>query len=200
MTTSAMAPPTGDSGARIRLRAWRESDLAPLAELHADPAAMRHFVAPLTRTESDAFAARMQAHIAAHGWGFWPVEDIASARFVGVVGLLRISWHARFTPAVEIGWRIAPAHQRRGYAREAARMVLRFGFQQLRLPEIVAFTIPANVSSLRLMESLGMVADGSFDHPRLPEGHAMRPHLLYRLTAAAHAAGDGLFTPAPRSG
>lgn len=200
MAVSPMAPPTGDPGARVRLRAWRDSDLAPLAALNADPAAMRHFVAPLTRAESDAFAARMQAHITAHGWGMWPVEEIASATFVGVVGLLHIPWQARFTPAVEIGWRIAPAHQRRGYAREAARMALCFGFQQLKLPEIVAFTIAANAPSLRLMESLGMVADGDFDHPRLPEGHAKRPHLLYRLTAADHVAGQAPFTPTPRRG
>jgi RimJ/RimL family protein N-acetyltransferase len=115
--------------------------------------------------------------------GFWAVEEDGGAPFVGVVGLLTIPWQARFTPAVEIGWRIHPRHRRRGFAEEAARAALDFGFGTLRLDEVVAFTIPANEPSWRLMQRLGMRADGHFDHPRLPVDHAMRQHLLYRLAA-----------------
>lgn len=171
-------------GPRLRLRAWRAADLAPFAALNADAGAMRHFPAPLTREESDAMAAWCQAHIAAHGWGFWAVEERASTCFVGAVGLMPIPWQARFTPAVEIGWRIAPAFQRRGLAEEAARLAIGFGFAEVGLAEIVAFTIPANAPSWRLMEKLGMAPDGTFDHPRLPEGHLMRRHRLYRLRRA----------------
>jgi RimJ/RimL family protein N-acetyltransferase len=87
-------------------------------------------------------------------------------------------------PAVEIGWRIAPAFHRRGYAEEAARLALDFGFGVLRLPEVVAFTVPANLPSRRLMAKLGMTLAGEFDQPRLPEGHPLRPHLLHRLGRA----------------
>ena len=104
-----------------------------------------------------------------------------SGAFLGVVGLMTIPWQARFTPAVEIGWRITPSHQRQGYAEEAARLALAFGFATLNLPEIVAFTAPGNAPSWRLMEKLGMRADGRFEHPRVAVDNPMREQLLYRI-------------------
>lgn len=180
LNAAAMQPVSLETP-RLILRPWREADLAPLSALNADADSMRYFASVLTRAESDAWAGRMQAHIAAHGWGFWVVEDKASAAFAGVVGLVNISWQERFTPAVEIGWRIAPAFRRQGIAEEAARAALAFGFDRLGLDEIVAFTVPANEPSWRMMEKLGMRADGMFDHPRLPDGHRWKPHLLYRI-------------------
>jgi len=150
---------------------------------------MRHFPATLTRAETEAGLARWRAHHARHGWGMWAVERRAGAPFLGAVGLMRVGWQAPFTPAVEIAWRILPAFHRQGYAEEAARLAIRYGFERLGLDEIVAFTIPANEPSWRLMEKLGMRADGVFDHPRVPEGHPMRPHRLYRLGRAAWKAG-----------
>lgn len=169
-------------GPRLTLRPWRAEDDTPLFAINGDPESMRHFPAVMTRAESDAWATRMRGHFAEHGWGFWVVEDRASGDFAGVVGLLGIPWQARFTPAVEIGWRIAPRHLRKGYAEEAARLSLAFGFGRLALPEIVAFTRPDNEPSWRLMEKLGMQADGRFDHPRLAP--PLCEHLLYRLTRA----------------
>lgn len=180
---SAMPSPVTLHGPRLILRPWREEDLAPLFTINGDPETMRHFPAVMTRAESDAWAARMQAHIDSHGWGFWVVEERGGAPFAGVVGLMHIPWEATFTPAVEIGWRIAPALRRRGYAEEAARLALGFAFETLGLRDVVAFTVPANEPSWRLMERLGMRRDGEFDHPRVPEGHPRRRHLLYRLEA-----------------
>jgi ribosomal-protein-alanine N-acetyltransferase len=137
---------------------------------------------PMTREESDAWCARIAGHFAPHGWGFWVVDWPGRAAAIGVVGLQHVAFEAGFTPAVEIGWRIAPAFQRQGLAEEAARLALAHGFGRLALPEVVAFTAPANQASWRLMERLGMTRAGDFDHPRLPEGHALRPHLLYRIT------------------
>jgi len=169
-------------GPRLILRPWRPGDLEPLFAINGDPDSMRHFTAPMTRVESDAWAERMQTHMEAHGWGFWVVEERGGAPFVGVVGLMNIPWEARFTPAVEIGWRIAPGFRRRGYAEEAARLALDFAFDTLGLAEVVAFTVPGNLASRRLMERLGMQPDGAFDHPRLAAGHPLRQHLLYRVT------------------
>ncbi|MFM7419726.1 MAG: GNAT family N-acetyltransferase [Alphaproteobacteria bacterium] len=168
--------------ARLILRPWQDDDLAPLFAINGDPESMRYFAASMTRAESDAWAARMRAHFAEHGWGFWVVAEAATGDFVGVVGLMTIPWQADFTPAVEIGWRIGPRFRRQGYAEEAARAALGFGFATLGREKIVAFTVPGNAASWKLMEKLGMSPAGAFDHPRLPEGHQYRRHLLYSLT------------------
>ena len=68
---------------RLILRPWRKADLDPLFAINGDPGSMRHFPAVMTRAESDAWAARLQAHIEDHGWGFWAVEERGGAPFIG---------------------------------------------------------------------------------------------------------------------
>jgi RimJ/RimL family protein N-acetyltransferase len=145
---------------------------------------MEFFVRPLERAESDALAGRIRDHFTRHGFGLWAVEAPGVADFIGFVGLSVPSFVAPFMPCVEIGWRLAHEHWGRGYATEAARAVLVFGFSDLALEEIVSFTVPRNWRSRRVMERLGMMTSTAddFEHPALPEGHALRPHVLYRLS------------------
>jgi len=172
-------------GPRLLLRPPVAEDAAELAAINGDPEAMRHFAQAMDRAESDAWLARIMAHHAAHGFGFWSVVRRDAPGLVGLVGLMHVGFEARFTPAVEIGWRIAPRHQRRGYAQEAAGLAIEAGFGPLAIEEIVAWTIPPNEPSWQLMRKLGMAPDGEFDHPRLPEGHPKRRHLLYRIARPA---------------
>jgi RimJ/RimL family protein N-acetyltransferase len=169
--------------ARLRLRAWRAEDLPHFAALNADPRVMEHFPKVLTAQESDCQAAAIADHFRKHGFGFWAVEASGVADFVGFVGLSMPTFEAHFTPCVEIGWRLACEHWGQGYATEAARAAADDGFRRLGLEEIVAFTVPANRRSRRVMEQLGMTrsVDDDFDHPRLPPGHPLRRHVLYRL-------------------
>ncbi len=168
---------------RLLLRPWRHDDLAPFAALNADAEVMRHFPACMSREESDLLAGRIRQHFDTHGFGQWVVERREDGAFIGVLGLLQVSFDAPFTPAVEIGWRFNRAYWRQGYALEAARAALAFAFGQLKLDEVVAFTVPANLPSQGLMLRLGMQRDaaGDFEHPRLPEGHPLRQHVLYRI-------------------
>jgi len=172
---------------RLLLRPWRESDLEPFAAMNADPAVMAHFAKPLDRAESDAFVDRIRAHVDRHGFGFWAVEAPGIADLVGMVGLAVPPFEAHFTPCVEIGWRLARAHWGKGYASEAATASLRYGFDQLGVGEVVAFTAVDNVRSRAVMERVGMTrsADDDFDHPNLPEGHPLRRHVLYRARSQA---------------
>ena len=167
---------------RLLLRSWRETDLPAYAALNADAEVRRWFGGTLTRGESDAQAARLQDHIAAHGFGFWAVEVPGTAPFIGFVGLQHVTFAAPFTPAVETGWRLAREHWSRGYATEAARAALAHGFGPLALPEVVAFAVPGNMASRRVMERIGMRHDpaGDFDHPLVPEGNLLRRLVLYR--------------------
>lgn len=171
---------------RLRLRQWRDQDYAPFAALNADAQVMRYFPAPLTRAESDAMAARCRSLIALHGWGVWVVERSADDTFLGFVGLHEPAATLPFAPCVEIAWRLARHAWGQGYATEAARGALAYGFGRLGLEEIVAFTTLANARSRAVMERLGMREDAvGFDHPALPPQHPLRPHCLYRLQRAA---------------
>lgn len=172
---------------RLLLRGWRDADLEPFAALNGDPETMRYFPAPLRREESDALAARAREQIETEGWGLWAVEVPGVADFAGFVGLAVPSFEASFTPAVEVGWRLAREHWGKGYATEAAHAAVAHGFGELGLAEIVSFTSRLNEPSIRVMERIGMTRDPAedFDHPRVPSGHPLRPHVLYRLRAPA---------------
>ena len=169
--------------ARLQLRSWRDDDIAPFAALNADPAVMEFFPRPLDRAESEAAVVRIRDHFDRHGFGLWAVEVPGIADFIGFVGLAVPRFEAHFTPCVEVGWRLAREHWGRGYATEAARSVLEFGFGDLALEEIVSFTTETNRRSRAVMERIGMTRspEDDFDHPTLPEGHPLRRHVLYRL-------------------
>jgi ribosomal-protein-alanine N-acetyltransferase len=168
---------------RLLLRQWRPTDKEPFARLNADLAVMEHFPNALDRTQSDAFADRIQAAFDDLGYGLWAVEIPGQAEFIGFVGLALQTFEAHFTPAVEVGWRLARDYWGKGFATEAARAAVADGFTRVGLDEIVSFTAPANVRSVRVMQQLGMTHDPAedFDHPRVPVGHRLRRHVLYRL-------------------
>lgn len=146
---------------------------------------MRYFVAPLTPSESGAFVARIEAHWEKRGFGLWAVEIPGVAPFAGFVGLSTPAFEAHFMPAVEIAWRLDRPYWGRGYATEAARTALADGFGRRGLKEVVSFTIPVNLPSIRVMEKIGMRRDpiDDFDHPNVPAGHPYRRHVLYRIAA-----------------
>ena len=168
------------------LRGWRESDLEPFAALNADPVVMEYFPSTLTRDRSDAIVReRVLPMFADHGFGWWAVEVPGVAPFVGFVGLQEPSFEAWFTPCVEVGWRLAREHWGHGYATEAARLALAFGFGSVGLDEIVSFTVRGQ-SALR-------------------RGHGAARHALRRRVRAPAAAGGEPAThprplPAPTAG
>ena len=177
---------------RLILRPWRDADDDAFAAMFDDPAVME-FLPAATRAEIDAFIVRIKAHFAEHGFGWWAVEVPGVAPFIGYVGLSIPRFDAHFTPAVEVGWRLASAHWGWGYATEGAHAALGAGFTQLGLDEIVSFTVPANARSWRVMERIGMTHDPAddFDHPRLQEGDPLRRHVLYRMSRARWAESSG---------
>ena len=172
---------------RLLLRRWRDEDRAPFARLNADPAVMEHFPAVLTRAESDALEDALAARLERDGFGLWAVEIVTTGELAGFTGLARPSFDAHFTPAIEVGWRLARGAWGRGYATEAARAALAYGFETVGAPEIVSFTAVENARSRAVMERLGMTHDprDDFDHPRLAQDHRLRRHVLYRLDVAA---------------
>jgi RimJ/RimL family protein N-acetyltransferase len=169
---------------RLILREWHQSDRASFALMNADPLVMEHFPALLTTEQSNDFVDRTIAHWS-RGYGHWAVEERSTGAFVGFVGLYSPGWEAHFTPAVEIGWRLARDGWNKGYATEAATRVLEWAKENVELPngEIVSFTTVGNVRSRRVMEKLGLHHDDAddFEHPSLPDWD-QRLHVLYRMT------------------
>lgn len=179
-------PPRERRTERLRLRPLRTTDREVFAALNADPRVMQHFPDPLTRKQSDALLDRMLNDFESRGFGPWAVELLSTGGCIGFVGLDVPSFSSHFTPCVEVAWRLAAEHWGCGYAQEAARAALHTAFVHLELPRVVSFTTLGNERSARVMQKLGMQRDPNedFEHPNLAPGHALRPHLLYRLDAA----------------
>jgi len=151
--------------------------------MNSDPRVMEFMPSLLSRAESDALVDRAQAHFDRHGYGPFAAELLENDSFIGFIGLSIPNFDAPFMPVVEIGWRLAFDAWGQGLATEGARAVVSYAFGELGLGSLVSFTVPANLRSRRVMEKLGMTHDprDDFDHPRLPEGHPLRRHVLYRL-------------------
>lgn len=159
---------------------------APLFHgLNADPQVMRYFPAQLSAGETDAFIARIVAHRARHGFGLEAGFLAATYTFAGFIGLLRDEFDALVTPAVEVGWRLAPEFWGQGLAPEGTRAALACGFEELGFGEIMSFTACANEAYIRVMEKIGMQHNphDDFDHPALADDDRLRAHLFYRITA-----------------
>ena len=150
--------------------------------MNADPVVMEYFPETYTEERTRKFVDRIRERWAELGYGLWAVERKDTGGFIGYVGLWPATFPAHFTPAVEVGWRLAADQWGRGYATEGARAALEYGFGTLALDEIVSFTSARNLRSIRVMERLGMHRDArdDFEHPNVPEG-PLRTHVLYRI-------------------
>jgi RimJ/RimL family protein N-acetyltransferase len=179
-------PPPELRTERLVLRRWRDTDREPYAALNADPEVMEHLPSVLSRADSDAHIASMEEAWDARGYGLWATERTDTGELIGFVGCNDPGFEASFTPAVEVGWRLARPHWGCGFATEAATATLDDVFRRVDRREIVSFTTPRNVRSQAVMQRLGMHRDPAddFDHPRLPVGHRLRRHWLYRVTEA----------------
>ena len=167
---------------RLILRPWHIEDLEPFAKLNADPRVMQYFPSTKTSSESAEMVKLFSSSIAENGWGLWAAALKETNTFIGFIGLQNVPFTAPFTPAVEIGWRLAYEFWGKGYATEGAMACLQFGFEILHLNEIVAFTAVQNERSRAVMERIGMHHNplDDFDHPLLPKDHPLSRHVLYR--------------------
>ena len=153
--------------------------------MNSDPRVMEYFPSILSHHESHDLAKRLSTKLQEQGWGLWAVSVPEISDFIGFIGLSEPSFNAHFTPAVEVGWRLAYDFWGKGYATEGALEALKYGFETLDLNQIVSFTAVQNRRSIEVMKRIGLHHDpvDDFDHPKLPEGHALRRHVLYRLNS-----------------
>lgn len=176
-----MTPVTLET-ARLILRPWRGRDTEPFVQMNADPKVCEFYPTEgFSRAESMALIARITYDMRQHGFGLWALELKNGGEFIGYTGLKHLRMNHPLAPNVEIGWRLAPAYWGRGYASEAATEALRYGLEELALPEVIAFTAIPNKRSMQVMERIGMERDPArdFTHPDVPAGHVLQPHVTY---------------------
>ena len=168
---------------RIRLRGWTDADFEPWSRLFADPIVMEFFPQTYESEESIPQAKRAREEFERNGYGWFIAEVKDRFPFAGIIALRKVPFEAHFTPAYEIGWLFFPQAWGRGYATEAARAALDYAFGTLGWHEVVAITSTLNLRSQRVMQRLGMTHDvrEDFDHPKLPMGHPLQRHVLYRI-------------------
>jgi RimJ/RimL family protein N-acetyltransferase len=167
--------------ARLLMRRWRDSDREPFADLNGDPETMRFFPAPISRAGSDALIDRIESCFDQLGYGLWALEVAATGEFIGFTGLNPMPDGVPGAGGVEIGWRLAKRAWHHGYATEAARAALGVAFDGVGVAEIWSMTAVLNQPSQAVMRRLGLTEVARFDHPRVPHGHPLQPHVTYHL-------------------
>ena len=166
---------------RLLLRPWKDSDLAPFTRMNRDPEVMRFFPATLEPAQTEALYRDLAQELSAYGYGPFAAEEKAGGNFIGFIGFHQARLAVSFCPCVEIGWRLDKAYWGKGYAAEGARACLAHGFSVFALNEVYSFTSLLNHPSQRVMQKLGMQKALHFDHPEIPAGHPLRPHICYRI-------------------
>jgi RimJ/RimL family protein N-acetyltransferase len=170
---------------RLLMRRWQDSDREPFAALNGDPETMRFFPATLDRAASDAVIDRIESRFEQRGYGFWALEITATGEFIGFTGLNAmpdgVPGGGPAPAGVEVGWRLARAAWHHGYATEAARAALGVAFDGVGLAEIWSMTAVLNEPSQAVMRRLEMTEVARFDHPNVPAGHPLQPHVTYHL-------------------
>lgn len=167
------------------IRNWRDRDRDLFHEINSDPEVMTFFAFRRSRSESDEFLDRLRAQIEERGMGFTALELKETGEAVGFAGLHLDGVGSLPPGTVEIGWRLSRRHWGKGYVTEAGRELLRWGFEDLGLPEIVSFAVGDNHRSTAVMERLGMrrAPQRDFDHPDVPDTHShLKRHVFYVLT------------------
>ncbi len=169
----------------LGMRAWEEKDIPHFIRMNQDTRVMKHFPALMSAEQTREAAQRYNAHIQAHGFGFFATELKESGALVGMVGMMHIGFESHFTPGVEIGWRLLPEFWGQGHAPEAARACLRFAFEKLKLEHVYSFASRVNLNSEKVMQKIGMELIGSFVHPLLPKDSPLQDFILYEIKQEA---------------
>lgn len=168
---------------RLILREWEDKDLEPFARMNADPVVMEYLPRVLDEKSTKRHMKEFQEHFKKHGYGFYVLETKDTGEFVGFVGLENTDFKAKFTPAIELAWRLDYEYWGQGYASEAARAVIDHAFNKLKMPEIVSFTVHDNTRMIHVLEKLGMKYQKGqdFDYPALKKGHPLGRFILYKI-------------------
>lgn len=168
---------------RLRMRSWRDDDVAPFQTIFSDPRVMATLGPTLDLDQAAALLKRLSAWEGEHGYTYWALERRADARLIGWCGAI----YGDAEPVldkIELGWTLAHDCWGAGYAGEAAQAAIDWLFANRPDDALWAVTSRINDRSRELMERIGMHyhPELDFDHPKLAEDDPLRPHMTYSLS------------------
>lgn len=137
---------------RLLLRALKPEDFETYARFMADPDVARYLTGePMSRADAWRSMATVLGHWMLRGYGRWAVERKSDHTFLGHIGL----WNPEGWPGVEVGWTLAKEYWGQGYASEAARAAMDFGFRTQNVDRLISVIDAGNVPSQKVAERIG---------------------------------------------
>lgn len=170
---------------RLGFRLISKDDINSIFEINSSPIEMKYFLKSLNKDENLNYINKLYTHFLENKFTLFAVDLLSTKEFIGLIGLLKVSFDLDIKDQIEIGWRLNHKYWGNGYAQEGARAVLDFGFNQLDLNTIYAFTSILNLKSENVMKKIGMEKVGEFEHPLVPNYSSLLPHILYKINKRA---------------
>ena len=171
---------------RLGFRYWEDEDSEFYTALCQDKKVMEFFPHIPSVSEAKGEMFYIDDKLRTAGFGFWAVELKETQELVGDIGMQKVPFESFFTPAFEIGWRVAHKYWRQGFAKEGASRILEYALEKNITNKIISYTAKQNIPSQILMQKLEMIYLGEFNHPHLDEDHPLAKHLLYEKTIQNH--------------
>ncbi|MEP6464681.1 MAG: GNAT family N-acetyltransferase [Parafilimonas sp.] len=166
---------------RLKLRKWIDADFIPFSAMNKDADVMKYYPSLLNEEETAAMMKRINSHFEQYSFGVFAIEKISTGEFIGYTGFMIPPFESFFTPCIEIGWRLKKVEWNKSYATEAAKACLQYGFDTLQFQTVYSFTAVVNSASERVMNKVGMIKQGEFNHPNIAPDNTLCRHVLYKI-------------------
>lgn len=166
---------------RLGFRNWEKEDIAEFAKLNSDDDVMEHFPKTLSTDEVIELVDQLRNHLSQNGFTYYATEILETREFVGMIGLALQQYETKYTPAIDIGWRLKKKAWGKGYATEGAKRCLQYAFDELGLDKVISVCTISNIKSENVMKKIGMTKIGEFDHPEMINHPGYEKHFCYEI-------------------
>jgi len=166
---------------RLGLRNWTNDDLEEFVKLNADEEVMENFPNTLSEIEVEELIGQLRNHFAKNGFTYYAAEILETKEFIGMIGLAFQEYQTKFTPAIDIGWRLKRNAWGKGYATEGAKRCLEYAFNELDINKVISVCTIKNKKSENVMKKIGMTKKGEFNHPELMNYPEYAKHFCYEI-------------------
>lgn len=165
---------------RLLLRNWSKSDEEPFSKMNSDPEVMKFFPSILTKDESDGLIQRIKIKQEEFGFCYFAAVEKETNDFLGFIGYMYQDYPFKYTPFIDIGWRLKKEAWGKGYATEGAAASIEHARNQ-GLSEIYSVAVHKNHASFNVMKKIGMKEIDTIDHPKISKESGLNPCKIYHL-------------------